>query len=101
MDLCIHYLVSMIGLKWSNTDMGQKEAGRMFGLGVRSLTAILPLYDINGFTSYDLSGITMKQAPHIVPEYHAVHIYQLYGLYSITKNPIFLKYYKLWTSYVS
>jgi hypothetical protein len=99
------YMFTLIGLyDWSkvisDTDYGQKEAARMFKNGISSLTVVLPMYDVGGFSSYDLSGKTMKQSAHVVENYHAVHIYQLYGLYTITKNPILLKYHKLWATYV-
>lgn len=99
------YMFTLIGLyDWSQVktkaDYGQKEADKMFKKGIASLVILLPKYDIGGFTSYDLSGITMKQRPHVLEAYHAVHIYQLYGLYTITGNPILLNYHKLWASYV-
>jgi D-glucuronyl C5-epimerase C-terminus len=67
----------------TDTDVGQKEAARMFGLGMKTLVEVLPKYDVGRFSSYDLSGKTMKQKNHIVHMYHGVHLYQLYALHSI------------------
>jgi heparosan-N-sulfate-glucuronate 5-epimerase len=100
------YMFTLLGIyDWFNIrlnkDYGQKEANKMFKMGIESLLVVLPKYDLGGFTSYDLSHITYKQKPHVVPLYHSVHIYQLYALYTITKDKRILNYYKKWSSYVS
>ncbi|MEH7503776.1 D-glucuronyl C5-epimerase family protein [Neobacillus drentensis] len=99
------FMFALFGLyDWSMVqapiDNGQRNAKIMFDKGINSLADALPFYDVNGFSSYDLTGIMNKRAPYVTPRYHAIHIYQLYDLYVITKNPVLLKYHKLWASYV-
>lgn len=100
------FMFTLFGLyDWSMVqspvDMGQRDAKTLFNEGIHSLVQVLPLYDVNGFSSYDLTGIMLKRSPYVTPRYHAIHIYQLYDLYTITKNPTLLKYHKLWASYVA
>jgi hypothetical protein len=77
-----------------------EKAKYYFHEGIKTLKKILPLYDIGGFTAYDLSYITHKRQPHIGIFYHAVHIYMLHALYSITQDDELKKYELLWASYV-
>jgi heparosan-N-sulfate-glucuronate 5-epimerase len=99
------FMFTLLGIyDWSKistvNDYGQKEAGRMFKEGLKSLLVVLPMYDIGGFTAYDLSHITMKQQPHVVAGYHSIHIYQLHALYTITKEQKLRYYAQKWASYV-
>ncbi|MFC7373085.1 D-glucuronyl C5-epimerase family protein [Fictibacillus iocasae] len=99
------YVYTLFGLyDWMKLgvkeDYGQKRAQQHLEHGIKVLKVILPKYDIGGFTSYDLSHLTRKQQPHVVPMYHAVHLYQIYGLYTITKDKTFLSYHKRWAKYV-
>jgi hypothetical protein len=76
------------------------EAAEYFRRSLQSLRLLLPYYDLGGFTSYDLRQITYHQKPHIGVNYHAVHIYELHALVSITGDPVLSKYEQLWASYV-
>jgi heparosan-N-sulfate-glucuronate 5-epimerase len=79
---------------------GAAKAAKMFHKGQDSVKKLLKKYDIGGFTSYDLSHLTMKQDPHVVVPYHAVHIYQMYVLYTITGSSYFIKYHNEWKKFV-
>jgi hypothetical protein len=71
-----------------------------FEKGIDTAQRILGYYDIGGYTTYDLSHIVYKRAPKVAGFYHAIHIYQLHALYSITGEHNFHRYEKLWTSYI-
>lgn len=71
-----------------------------FYKGIESLNKLLPLYDLGGFTAYDLGYITYGRKPHLVPRYHAVHIQLLYGLYSVTLYDQLLRYAQKWAFYI-
>jgi hypothetical protein len=98
------YMFTLLGLyDWSQiatNEYGKKDALAYFNSGIQSLKLLLPKYDIGGFTAYDLYHITKKKPPHLLPSYHAVHIYELHALYSITKDPVLKSYEKKWASYV-
>ncbi|WP_316569269.1 D-glucuronyl C5-epimerase family protein [Neobacillus sp. YIM B06451] len=100
------YMFVLLGLyDWSKLevqgDYGQQQANSLFNRGIQSLKKVLPKYDMGGFTMYDLSYYTMKtKKPHVAIGYHAVHIYQLKALYSITNEPSLLSRSNLWASYV-
>lgn len=75
-------------------------AKKYFSEGIKTLEHILPYFDLNGFTAYDLGHITYQKAPHVGIPYHAVHIYLLHALYSVTQNPWFRYCEFVWSSYV-
>lgn len=99
------FMFTLFGLyDWSQlqTDRqyGQVIASESFRKGIQSLKLLLRKYDIGGFSTYDLSHLTMKKPPHIVPLYHSVHIYQLHALWTITHDQYLKNYSNKWTSYV-
>lgn len=82
-------------------EMTGRQARDLFRLGFRSLKKVLPLYDIGGFTAYDLSHVTYApRKPHISPRYHALHIYLLHALWSITGDRVLLGTKGRWAAYV-
>lgn len=98
------FMFTLLGIYdwWQvNPDKNIAEKAKYFFLeGIKTLKKILPLYDIGGFTAYDLSYITHKRQPHIGISYHAVHIYLLHALHSITQDDELKKFEQLWASYV-
>lgn len=99
------YMFTLLGIyDWSkinaNNDYGQKKATGLFIQGISSLKEMLKKYDLGGFTMYDLSHYTMKIPPHMVANYHAIHIYQLQALYSITLDTYLKNTKNKWASYV-
>jgi heparosan-N-sulfate-glucuronate 5-epimerase len=101
------YMFSLLGLyDWWQLQPNQIQgshavARQYFFKGIETLVHILPYYDIGGFSAYDLGYITHKTTPHVSPTYHAVHIYLLHALASITKNLTLSETEKLWESYVN
>jgi hypothetical protein len=96
------FMFTLLGLyDWKNIpSVGAPLASIAFSGGMDTLRNILPYYDIGGFSAYDMSHITYKRQPHIGVHYHAVHIYLLHALGSVTHDPQLSKYEKLWASYV-
>ena len=96
------YMYTLLGVyDWSRVSVDRgNDARSYFNRGIDTLKRILPYYDIGGFTSYDLGYITYRKKPCISVGYHAVHIYLLHALASITGEVEFTKYEKLWASYV-
>ncbi len=81
------FMYALLGLyDWSLVDAGS-AARVQFEEGVRSLVQVLPCYDHDGFTAYDLSPLVYGAAPNFNPHYHAVHITQLSALHAITGEP--------------
>lgn len=61
---------------------------------------MLPYFDIDGFSVYDLGYIVYNTRPNTQIFYHAFHIQLLQILYSITKLDILNHYEQLWESYI-
>lgn len=81
--------------------VGKNSAGIVFSDGIESLCYILHLYDVGGFTNYDLGYMNYNVEPRLLPGYHAIHIELLHNLYSITKVPRLKEYEKRWISYIN
>lgn len=100
------YIFALLGLyDWSQIDSGidanQATAKDLFDRGMHSLRILLPSYDLGKISAYDLGYVTIKgKKPHISKGYHAVHIYLLNALYSITGDEEFRKYRDRWTLYM-
>lgn len=71
-----------------------------FKSGIKTLINVLPYYDIGGFSAYDLGHMTFDKEPHVGVGYHAVHIYLLHALHSVTGQQELKYYEELWSSYV-
>lgn len=97
------FMFSLLGLyDWAKVSSGetQKLSENQFKSGIKTLEKILPYYDIGGFSAYDLGHITYKAKPHAVAKYHAIHIYLLHALYTVTDNETLHEFEQLWASYV-
>jgi hypothetical protein len=70
-----------------------------FKQGIQTLKNILKYYDIGGYSTYDLSHIIYNREPKIAGYYHAIHIYLLHALHSITGEKVLKDVEALWTSY--
>lgn len=75
-------------------------AGTYFNSCIQTVKHILQYFDLGGYTAYDLRHIIYGLEPKSARTYHAVHIYLLYALYSITGDRTLRDYYRLWKSYV-
>ena len=101
------FMFALLGLYDWNVATKSEDAKYLFLRGVDTLVKILPYYDMEHMSSYDLSYITHKrpaylvqQEPHIAPRYHAVHISLLQAIYSVTGNAVVKEYKDRWSKYV-
>lgn len=76
-------------------------ARRYFECAMSSLLAVLPLYDFDGFSVYDLGYRLRDAAPNFQPEYHALHISLLHALRSVTGEQALRTYEQRWIDDVS
>jgi len=99
------FMFAMLGVyDWAQVDANlakRNAASFYFSEYVQTLDHILPYYDLGGFSAYDLGHITYHREPLLYAYYHAIHIYELHALYSITNDPVLKKYEMLWRSDVS
>jgi len=99
------YIFILLGLYdwWKVT--GSDEAKQAFEGGVDSLNKTVHLYDIEGFSTYDLAYITNTDAtngvPHMDARYHRLHILLLRTLHSIAGVPAFKEISDRWERSVS
>lgn len=96
------YMFTLLGLyDWSTLEHpSAATAQRYFTRGLETLRKILPYYDLGGITTYDLGYLTHEAEPHVSISYHAVHIYLLHALYTVTQDPLLQRYRDRWASYV-
>ena len=96
-------LFAMIGLyDWSQvTDSVTKEkVTAAFNMEIKTLEIILPYYDYNGYSSYDLLPYTSDYEPVLTSIYaHTAHIYLLDALCQITDNRKIYQYCELFKEY--
>jgi len=79
-----------------------EQAGALFSRCVDTLEVILPYFDLDDFTCYDLSHLTMdREQPHIGVNYHAYHTAFCRIFYQITGRETFQTYYERWADYVA
>ncbi|KAH7719377.1 D-glucuronyl C5 epimerase [Aphelenchoides avenae] len=80
------FLYSLIGLHDASALPAlHNESSTLFAAGLRSLVALLPLYDTGSGSVYDLRHLGLKTAPNLARwDYHAVHVYLLKWLFNIT-----------------
>lgn len=98
------FMFTMLGLyDWSATSGVSAELARELFFGsMQTLAAILPFYEIGGFSAYDLGHITHDvSSPHIGVSYHAVHIGLLHALGSITGDSCLAGVEEAWIRHVS
>lgn len=101
------YIFTLLGLyDWSALtrtypdQIGFNEARWAFDEGVESLQYVIHLYDVGGFTNYDLGFMNFNVGPRLLPGYHAVHIKLLHSLHSITGIQRLKDFEELWKTYV-
>jgi hypothetical protein len=75
-------------------------AHRYFECGLATVLLTLPLYDVGGFSSYDLGQLIAGAEPNLQQWYHAFHISLLHALRSVTGNDALRPYEELWASYI-
>lgn len=95
------FMFALLGLH-DLAKSGNLEADRLFQSGMKTLRAILPLYDLSDGSSYDLVHLTRPPRPvHRDSSYHLVHITLLNALGSATNDERLLWFRDHWNSYGS
>lgn len=103
------YMFSMIGvydilsLMEEERDIYQYVVREDFVDLISTLKIVLPYYDLDNFSSYDLAHITMPEYrlfPDVSAKYHKIHICQLDLLYKVTGDKMLMKYRNKFINYV-
>lgn len=90
------FMYTLLGLyDWSLVDPAS-DAGRQLAAGVQTLTKVLPYYEYDGFTAYDLAPLVYGWKANFNPHYHAVHITLLSALYAATGEKVLRDYETRW-----
>jgi len=84
------HIFSMLGIYDYYQYTNDTDAKFLFDQGVISLKNNLPIYDLNGYSYYNVLG---DPAP---PKYHKIHIKLTNDLYEITNEEIFKEYHDKW-----
>lgn len=96
----IYSLLGLYDLKLTAGPQHGTEAAELFDQGMRSLKAMLPLYDTGSGSFYDLRHVTMRIAPNLARwDYHTLHVSLLYFLASIDPDPILRTTAARWEGY--
>lgn len=96
------FVFTLLGLyDWSTLDDAQTGgtasfAGELFDCGLASLAALLPYYDANGFSIYDLGHVIAGAPPNIQADYHPIHVHLLHAIESIRHNAVVADYLARW-----
>ncbi|XP_077998489.1 D-glucuronyl C5-epimerase-like [Glandiceps talaboti] len=97
----IYSLIGLYDLMVTAPPAERGEAQQLYNQGMKSLKALLPLYDTGSGTVYDLRHVTIGVAPKLARwDYHTTHISQLQLLGSIDDDPIFRTMVDRWISYM-
>ena len=94
------YMFTLIGIyDWSNADSkSKKQASIAFHDGMKTLVKILPYYDVDGFSTYDLAHIILDLPPYVAPSYLGIHVYLLHALDSISPSDPIKFYEQKWAA---
>lgn len=96
------YMFTLLGIYDLADATGDRGVAATFDEGVESLVTMLPMYDVGGFSAYDLGHVTHNaDHPHVVTRYHTVHLYLLRALESVTDAPELRETREKWESYVA
>lgn len=82
------------------TDGPSALAHRYFECGLATVELTLPLYDVGGFSAYDLGHVVLGATPNLQQWYHAFHISLLHALRAVTGRDSLRPFEELWASYV-
>lgn len=97
----IYSLIGLYDLKSSASQENSREAAHLFHEGIKSLKALLPMFDTGSGSVYDLRHVTLGKAPNLARwDYHATHISQLQLIASIDPDPLFQRTVDRWIGYI-
>lgn len=92
------FIFTLLGLyDWSHTNSTTRKRSRLaFRAGMRTLARILPLYDVDGWSTYDLSHIVEDRKPYMPLAYAGIHVYLLHNINHVAPHPTIQKYADKW-----
>ncbi len=91
------FIFCLFGLYDASQVFHDDRAEHLFQSGFQTVKAVLPLYDGDGLSSYDLSHITHPPLDRLRDrKYHILHVQQLQALDSIQHEDIFTFYINKW-----
>lgn len=93
------HIITMKGIYYYYQVTGDPFALELFKEGTTSVKNVLPYMDSGNWSYYALTGKDLRPAWQASESYHELHIELLNWLYSITKDPIFIKYSQKWENY--
>ncbi|WAR14505.1 GLCE-like protein [Mya arenaria] len=97
----IFSLFGLYDLKQVAEGQALETVTRIYNEGIKSLKAMLLMYDSGTGTFYDLRHITVGIAPNRARwDYHTVHISQLLQLSRMEDDPLFMRTAKRWQDYM-
>lgn len=86
-------MYTLIGLKEFHNYTNDSTSNKLFTKGIQALKDILPSFDRNGHSYYDILGLPAGG------DYHLVHIELLDTLYRLTGDNILAEYRNRWQEY--
>lgn len=94
------YMYALLGVyDWSMSESGSKaQAAQAFKDGMRTLDKLLPLHDVDGYSTYDLAHLVLKVPPYVAPDYLGIHVHLLHALNSVAPSDVLQKYEKKWAA---
>ncbi|KAI8795366.1 D-glucuronyl C5-epimerase [Biomphalaria glabrata] len=97
----IYSLLGLYDLKETASGAGKERAERLYNSGMKSLKAMIGMYDSGCGTFYDLRHITVGIEPNRARwDYHTTHINQLLQLMIIDDDEIFKTTVQRWLGYL-
>lgn len=94
------YMYALLGVyDWSSTESASRaRAAEAFGQGMRTLEKLLPLHDVQGYSTYDLAHLVLKVPPYVAPDYLGIHVHLLHALNSVAPSPVLQRYERQWAA---
>ncbi|XP_052715629.1 D-glucuronyl C5-epimerase B-like isoform X1 [Crassostrea angulata] len=97
----MYSLIGLYDLRETATGKIREKASELFNRGMRTLKAMLLLFDSGTGTFYDLRHITAGLAPNRARwDYHKVHINQVQLLSEVDSDPLFTSTAERWKGYM-
>jgi hypothetical protein len=93
------YMFTLIGLyDWSRVGATTSPtAQKDFEAGILTLEKVIPYYDVDGYSAYDLGHMQQDKHPYVPPSYKNIHIHLLHGLNSLVSSPVLKHFEATWT----
>jgi len=96
------FMFTLLGIyDWSHVPANtQQSAKAAFDDGMQTLSKTIHLYDVSGYSSYDLSHLIEATPPFMPFSYEAIHVYLLKALTSIKSDAVLIAQYKDWREHL-